>query len=232
MITVGVVRARSLLTPALTLALALTVACTPAGSPADGSSGASGDPVPTTSIVTRTSAPQTVVSTLTQTVTGGPVVAQPPASTMEPAPVAGQCPYLSTETARKLTGQGLSTPQIIEVAPFPVCTFNRSNGAWAATVRIIEAPTPEQAVAAVNQHVPVADSFPASHPEGWSGGVMSQGGQHAGAEGLSVYAVSKGTIAVVVSENESRSIKARQLAECAIFGAGLDPATPPEYCGL
>lgn len=214
------------------MALALVAACSPSGSDsADVSTSESEAPVSTSTII-RTSAPETVVATVTQTQAGTTLTAEPPPSTAEPAPVAGDCPYLDSTVARDLIGQRIGTPQIIEVAPHPVCTFNRaSDGAWAATIRIVEAPTPEQAVAVVNQHVPVADSMPASMPAGWTGGVMSEGGQQAGAEGRSVYAVSKGTIAVIAEENESRSIKARSLAVCAIFGAGLDTGPVPDYCG-
>lgn len=222
-------RSRSLLLPAL--ALALVAACSPSGSDsADVPTTQTQAPVSTSTII-RTSAPETIVATVTQTQAGTVLTAEPPPSTDEPAPVAGDCPYLQTSVVRSLTGQNLGTPQLIQVAPQPVCTFNRSDGTWAATVRIVEAPTPEQAVAVVNQHVPVADSMPASMPAGWTGGVMSEGGQQAGAEGRSVYAVSKGTIAVIAEENESRSIKARSLAVCAIFGAGLDTGPVPDYCG-
>ena len=43
----------------------------------------------------------------------------------------------------------------------------------------------------------------------------------------SVYAVSKGNIAVVAEENESPSIKARVMAVCAIYGLKLKPDRRP-----
>lgn len=220
-------RSRLLLLPALTLLLA--AACSPAASDSSAESSASEAP-PSTSTIVHTSPAETIKATVTQTLSGTTLVAQPPPSTNEPAPVDGDCPYLQTGVVSSITGQRMGTPQLIEVAPHPVCTFNRTDGTWAATVRIVEAPTPEQAVAVVNQHVPVEGSLPADMPTGWTGGVMSEGGQEAGAEGLSVYAVSKGNIAVIAEENESRSIKARSLAVCAIFGAGLDTGPVPDYC--
>ena len=113
-------RSRSLLLPAL--ALALVAACSPSGSDsADVSTTESEAPVSTSTII-RTSAAETVVATVTQTEAGTIVTAEPPPSTDEPAPVAGDCPYLDTTVARDLIGQRIGTPELIEVAPHPVCT--------------------------------------------------------------------------------------------------------------
>ena len=46
----------------------------------------------------------------------------------------------------------------------------------------------------------------------------------------SVYAVSKGKIAVVAEENESPSIKARVMAVCAVYGLKLQAGPAPDYC--
>ena len=46
----------------------------------------------------------------------------------------------------------------------------------------------------------------------------------------SVYAVSKGNVAVVAEEDESPSIKARVMAICAIYGLSLEKGQAPDYC--
>jgi hypothetical protein len=154
----------------------------------------------------------------------------PPAATVEPAAVDGDCPYLPVAQARLIIGQGQGPTRIVATTPYPVCEFHRSDGGWAATVRIVRADSPAAAIAAVDQHVPVEKSQPASQPQGWSGGLMSEGEQGAGADGRSTYAVSKGSVAVIAQENEPPSIKARILAVCAIYGAGLETGPAPDYC--
>ncbi|MTD14752.1 DUF2020 domain-containing protein [Nakamurella sp. YIM 132087] len=213
---------------------ALIVGCAAAGTTGDSEAGSATSGAPSTLTTTMKSthtSVTTMISTVTASASTRTVTAEPPPSTAEPAAVAGDCPYLSTDVVAELTGQRQGQPTIIDVKPFPVCEFHRSDGDWAATVRIIEAPTPESATAAVNQHVPVGDSQPASQPPGWVGGVMSEGEQTADAEGKSTYAVSKGKFAVVSEENESRSIKARSIAICAIYGTKLETGPAPDYCG-
>ena len=131
----------------------------------------------------------------------------------------------------EITGQGHGQTQLIPFAPEPMCVFYRSDGGLMGSVRIIQAGSPQQAVAAVNQHVPIADSQPASQPAGWSGGSMTTPGQMTqDSNASSVYAVSKGKVAVVAEENESPSIKARVMAVCAIYGLKLQPGPAPDYC--
>jgi hypothetical protein len=139
---------------------------------------------------------------------------QPPAATEEPAPVIGTCPYLSDDDVADINGQRTGVTTVVDVAPHPVCTFTRSDGGWLATVRIVQADGPEAAVAAVDQHVPIESSNPADDPAGWIGGSMRTGDS-------SVYAVSKGTIAVIAEANQPQSIKGRQLAIAAIANLGL-----------
>jgi hypothetical protein len=77
----------------------------------------------------------------------------------------------------------------------------------------------------------VSGSQPATQPSGWVGGSMSTPGQMTqDSNGRSVYAVSKGNIAVVVEEEESPSIKARVMAVCAIYGLRLETGAAPDYC--
>jgi len=99
------------------------------------------------------------------------------------------------------------------------------------TVRVIQAANAPAAVAAVNQHVPVADSLPVSQPPGWAGGSMTGSEQMAqDSSARSVYGVSRGSIAVIALENESPSLKARLMAVCAIYGLKLQAGAPPELC--
>ena len=143
----------------------------------------------------------------------------------------GECPYLSADVVSVITGQHHGDTQLVEFEPHPMCVFYRSDGGLMGSVRIIEAANPQQAVAAVNQHVPIADSQPASQPAGWSGGSITSAGQMTqDSNAKSVYAVSKGNIAVIAEENESPSIKARVMAVCAIYGLKLGSGPTPDYC--
>jgi hypothetical protein len=65
----------------------------------------------------------------------------------------------------------------------------------------------------VNEAAPDG-SQPASSPAGWTGGYVSND------TGV-VYAVSKGTAAVVVTSNQKQSIKARRIADEAVKGLKL-----------
>jgi len=177
----------------------LVVGCSSAGSDL----AATTSPVTqTVTVGTRTADPTT--ATLTSTAAGGTILATPPGSTAEPAPVDGSCPYLDDNTVAEINGQHTGTTQIIDVAPYPMCVFTRTDGEWLASVRVIQAETPESAVAAVNDHVPISGSDPASQPPGWSGGSMVT-------PTGSVYAVSKGNLAIVAESNQQQSIKGRQL---------------------
>jgi len=167
--------------------------------------------VPVTSTVgTVTASP----STITSTVPGNTITAAAPAPTSEPAPTDGDCPYLATDAVADINGQHTGTTQVIDVQPQPVCVFYRSDGGWMASIRIIQADTPQAAVAAVDQHVPIDVSDPASQPPGWTGGSMVT-------DTGSVYAVSKGDIAMVAESNQQQSIKGRQMVIKAVANLGL-----------
>lgn len=166
----------------------------------------------------------TIVQTVTRHQGGKTMVAPPPPSTHEPAPVDGECPYLSADVVSYITGQHHGQTQISDTKPYPICTFYRSDGGYMGSVRIIVADTPQAAIAAVDQHVPRNDSEEATKPEGWSGGLMTKD------DGEATYGVSKGKIAVIAVENETPSIKARNMATCAIYGAKLEQGTAPDYC--
>lgn len=202
-------------TPSLRAIVLTTIALLAAGSAA-GCSGAA--PPATESTITVTEGTRT--ATRSVTVTAAPSVpttapvAQPPASTDEPAPVPGSCPYLSDDQVADINGQHTGVTTVIDVPPQPICTFTRSDGGWLATVRIVQADSSAAAVAAVDQHVPVDRSNPADDPAGWSGGSMTT-------DRGSIYAVAKGSTAVIAEANQPQSIKGRQLAAAAIANLGL-----------
>ena len=182
--------------------------------------GAAGSGTSAASTITITEGTRTAVRSVTVTPepsaapAAGAASATAPPTTDEPAPVAGTCPYLSDDTVADINGQRTGVTTVIEVDPHPICTFTRSDGGWLATVRIVQADSPAAAAAAVDQHVPVESSNPADDPAGWTGGSMATG------DG-SVYAVAKGSVAVIAEANQPQSIKGRQLAVTAIANLGL-----------
>lgn len=199
----------------LALAAALVTGCATGGASGSGSSAAAA------STITITEGTRTAVRSITLTPEPGmapgadPTAAAPaPPATDEPAPVAGTCPYLSDDTVADINGQRTGVTTVIAVSPHPICTFTRTDGGWLATVRIVQADSPAAAAAAVDQHVPVDASNPADDPAGWTGGSMATG------DG-SVYAVAKGSVAVIAEANQPQSIKGRQLAVNAIANLGL-----------
>lgn len=195
--------------PPVVAALLLVVV---AGCSAAGSESAGSTPPPSTiTMGTVTTGP---TATVTSTVAGGTVLASPPAVTSEPPPVVADCPYLADDVVADINGQHTGTTQIIEVAPYPICVFIRSDGELLASIRIIQADTPQAAEAAVDAHVPIDVSDPASQPPGWTGGSMVT-------EDGSIYAVSKGNIAVVAESNQQQSIKGRQMVIIAVDNLGL-----------
>jgi len=181
-----------------------------------GCSSGSGTTTPSATVSTVTAGTITsqVTNTVTSTAGGGTVLASPPPPTPEPAPVDADCPYLANDAVADINGQHTGTTQIIDVAPYPICIFTRSDGDPLASIRIIQADTPEAAVAAVDAHVPIDGSDPASQPPGWSGGSMVT-------DTGSIYAVSKGMIAVVAESNQQQSIKGRQMVITAVGNLGL-----------
>ena len=176
--------------------------------------GQTNPPTQTVTVGTTTSLlPTTVTSVISSGISSAQTAAPPP-PTDEPAAVSGDCPYLSDTDVADINGQHTGQTQIIDVKPYPICVFSRSDGGWLATVRIIQADTPEAATAAVDEHVPIESSDPASQPAGWTGGAMVTADE-------SVYAVSKGPIAVVAESNQLQSIKGRQMVIKTVAALGL-----------
>jgi len=161
-------------------------------------------------------------STITRTSTVPASTVAPPPATKEPAPQTGECPYLPEEDVKLINGQGYGPSMITAVEPYPICDFYRSDGDWQARIRIVRAATPEAAKAAVDQHVPVADSAPATQPPGWTGGSMTTPEGIAGNEKVrSVYAVSKGRTAIIAESNQDQTIKGRQMVIEVVQNLGL-----------
>jgi hypothetical protein len=171
-------------------------------------------PPASTATVTTVTITTGVSATVTSTAPGATILAVPPAETAEPGPVNGACPYLADDDVADINGQHTGTTQVVDVSPHPICLFYRSDGGFLASVRVIQADSPQAAVAAVNAHVPIENSNPANQPPGWTGGSMVT-------DTGSVYAVSKDSIAVVAESNQQQSIKGRQLVVATVGALGL-----------
>lgn len=154
----------------------------------------------------------------TAAVSGGGTASAAAATTFTPGvdadAVDGDCPYLSKDQVQADTGQRMGTTQIRPAEPQPVCEFVRSDGKFLATVRVLQLGTDALAVSAVDFYVPRDTSNPESRPAGWSGGSLAT-------DGGSLYAVSKGTYAVIAETNQKQSVYARLLVVHAIASLGL-----------
>lgn len=170
----------------------------------------------TTSVISQQAT--TVVTTPTD-----PTLIPPPATTAEPAATAGECPYLTNQQIADANGQRIGRTATIAVEPYPICIFYRPDGTVMAVTRIVVADSPEAAAAAVNQHVPVANSFPVAKPQGWVGGAMGDlaDGVPGYPDARSIYAVSKGATAIIAISNQKQSIKGRQMVTDIVASLGL-----------
>jgi hypothetical protein len=204
----------------------LIAGCTGAGGASPSSPVLSSSPTVTSTVGTSTSTrtvtttlgtltvPASNLTTVTVTTSNSATTQGPPPTTSEPKPVPGSCPYVSDADVMADNGQHTGQTSIIKTKPYPVCIFTRSDGGYLATTRIVVAKTAEQAAAAVNQHVPVDQSNPAIYPQGWKGGAMGNlNGVPGYPKAQSIYAVSKGTIAIIAISNQPQSIKGRQMVE-------------------
>ncbi len=130
----------------------------------------------------------------------------------EPASTA-QCPYLKSDFVADSNGQHVSKVRVSTDRPHPACFFYRPDGKIQLTVRVY-AGTAEVATGLVNKAAPIDSSNPASDPSGWKGGYEST-------DDGAVYAVSKGSNAVIVTTNQKQSVKARTVAKQAIAALKL-----------
>ncbi|MDX8032111.1 DUF2020 domain-containing protein [Lentzea sp. BCCO 10_0856] len=148
--------------------------------------------------------PTTQPQRVTTTTSAAPTV--PPA----PQPVNdGACPYLATGFVAEANGQRVPKVKLSTDEPHPACFFYATATEIQLTVRVYVGDE-RVAKSIVNEAAPDG-SQPASSPTGWAGGYVSN-------DSGVVYAVSKGTAAVVVTTNQKQSIKARRIAEEAVKG--------------
>ncbi|MBB3662671.1 MULTISPECIES: DUF2020 domain-containing protein [Prauserella salsuginis group] len=131
----------------------------------------------------------------------------------QPAGVVDACPYLPTADAERANGQGVSEVRTSAEKPHPTCFFYRPDGEVQLTTQVFTG-EPDVATGIVNRAAPIDTSNPTEQPAGWSGGYLS------GDDGA-VYAVSKQGTAVVVTTNQSQSVKARTVATDVIATLGL-----------
>lgn len=144
-----------------------------------------------------------------------PSEAQQPAAEAPPAPEPsgpGPCPYLEQALVEDTNGQRVGEVKVSADDP-PACFFYRSDGGLQMSVRVYAG---EDAVAKaiVDQAAPVDSANPAELAGGWSGGAQPTD------EGA-VYAVSKGSQAIVVTTNQEQTIKAKVVAQETISALGL-----------
>lgn len=146
----------------------------------------------------------------TQASEASPPVVDLPAA---PEPTAdGPCPYLDQAFVEDTNGQRIGDIKTSADEP-PTCFFYRPDGGIQMTVRIYQGEA-EAAKALVDQAAPIDTSNPAELAGGWAGGAQPTD------EGA-VYAVAKGSQAVVVTTNQEQTIKAKVVAQEAISALGL-----------
>ncbi|RKT51855.1 DUF2020 domain-containing protein [Saccharothrix australiensis] len=156
-------------------------------------------------VPTPTTAKSAPATQSTAAPAGPPPVPQPTAD--------GTCPYLASAFVAEANGQLVRKTRLSADQPDPACFFYANAEDVQLSVWVFHGDA-KTAKAVVDRAAPVADSSPASAPDGWVGGSL------AGAEGA-VYAVAKEGDAVVVTSNQKQTIKARRIAETVIGNLGL-----------
>lgn len=129
-----------------------------------------------------------------------------------------ECPYLETQWVADTNGQRMTGLGIDERFDTPACVFWSYPDEPQLSVIVRHMHTPEEATAVVDWAAPIDTTEPAEEPEGWSGGRV--GGGIAGHE-TALYAVAKGTVAVVVFTNQEQSLKAELVAKEVIKNLNL-----------
>ncbi|WP_293771632.1 DUF2020 domain-containing protein [uncultured Corynebacterium sp.] len=128
-----------------------------------------------------------------------------------------ECPYLDTQWVADTNGQRMTQLGIDTRFATPACVFWSYPEAPQATVIVRDMGSEDAAHAAVDWAAPIDSTEPVSAADtnGWEGGrgVLS-------AE-MSVYAVAKGTKAVLVWTNQQQTLKAELIAQEAIKNLGL-----------
>ncbi|MCX7542871.1 DUF2020 domain-containing protein [Corynebacterium sp. P5848] len=124
------------------------------------------------------------------------------------------CPYLDTQWVADTNGQRVTGVGVDERFDTPACVYWSYPEEPQLTVIVRHMDSVDAATAVVDWAAPVASTDPAEEPEGWSGGRF-------GGNGHALYAVQKGTTAVVVFSNQEQSIKPQLVAERVIDRLGL-----------
>lgn len=125
----------------------------------------------------------------------------------------GDCPYLDSQFVADSNGQHVSKVRLSADKPHPACFFYRPDGKIQLTVQVYVGDA-KTATALVNKVAPVDTSNPASDPTGWKGGYEST-------DDGAVYAVSKGSAAVIATTNQKQSVKARTVVKKTIAALKL-----------
>ncbi|WP_430335320.1 DUF2020 domain-containing protein [Rhodococcus sp. ACT016] len=126
---------------------------------------------------------------------------------------AGDCSVLSVEQVEELNGERIGSVLVDPTVDPPACFFTDLGGAVVASVWVARTAAETTAVQVVDRATPISSSSPASEPAGWSGG------RSGGPDG-SVYAVARGTTAIVVTTTQPQSVRAQRLALAAVETIG------------
>lgn len=129
------------------------------------------------------------------------------------------CPYLDTRFVAETNGQKVSASGTDTRFDTPACVYWSYPEEPQLQVIVRHAASEQDARAVVDWAAPVDVTDPAGQPSGWNGG-RAGGGVVPGRDGA-VYAVAKGTTAVVVLTNQKESVKAQLIAEQAIANLSL-----------
>lgn len=124
-----------------------------------------------------------------------------------------ECPYLDSQwlantNGQRMTGQGIDTR-----FDTPACVFWSYPEEPQATVIVRHMPTEQAAIDVVDWAAPIDSTEPVDDGD-WQGGRI---GNHEGA----LYAVQKGTVAVVVFTNQDQSVKAELIGKEVIKNLSL-----------
>ena len=138
------------------------------------------------------------------------------------------CPYLDTQFVAETNGQKVTASGTDTRFDTPACVYWSYPEQPQLQVIVRHAASEQDARAVVDWAAPVDVTDPADQPSGWTGG-RAGGGVVPGRDGGgvvpgrdgAVYAVAKGTTAVVVLTNQKESVKAQLIAEQAIANLSL-----------
>ena len=125
-----------------------------------------------------------------------------------------ECPYLDTQWLQDTNGQRVTAVGTDNALTPPACVFWSYSEEPQATILVRTFDNPQLAIDMVNWAAPIDTTDPAKEPAGWDGGRF-------GSEDRSIYAVSKGSTAVVVFSNQGQSFKAQKIAEKVIGNLSL-----------